>query len=90
MKSDKDILLENISKVHTTDMGIDRIKRNLDIDGDVVSYCIAKINNKSSEVTRKGKNYYVAIDNLEITINAYSYTIITAKKIKGGKYARFF
>lgn len=26
---DKKILLDNIDKVHTTEMGIDRIKRNL-------------------------------------------------------------
>ena len=37
---DKKILLDNIDKVHTTEMGIDRIKRNLKIDTtDVVEYC---------------------------------------------------
>ena len=37
---DKKILLDNIDKIHTTDMGIDRIKRNLGIDSaDVVEYC---------------------------------------------------
>ena len=30
---DKQILLDNISKVHTTEMGIDRIKKNLKLDG---------------------------------------------------------
>ncbi|WP_425438332.1 DUF3781 domain-containing protein [Methanobrevibacter woesei] len=28
----------------------------------------------------KGKNYYVQIDNIELTINKTSYTIITAHK----------
>ena len=37
---DKKILLDNIDKIHTTEMGIDRIKRNLKIDtADVVEYC---------------------------------------------------
>ncbi len=30
---DKKILLDNIDKIHTTEMGIDRIKRNLKIGG---------------------------------------------------------
>lgn len=29
---DKQILLDNISKVHTTEMGIDRIKKNLKLN----------------------------------------------------------
>lgn len=35
---EKQILINNIDKLHTTDMGIDRIKRNLKIDNDVVKY----------------------------------------------------
>ena len=34
-------LLSNISKIHTTELGIERIKKNLDIDVEnVVEYCI--------------------------------------------------
>ncbi len=41
---DKKILLDNIDKIHTTEMGIDRIKRNLKIDTtDVVEYCKNKV-----------------------------------------------
>lgn len=36
---EKQVLINNIDKLHTTDMGIDRIKRNLKIDNDVVKYC---------------------------------------------------
>ena len=37
---DKEILLSNIDKVHTTEMGIDRIKKNLGLDtNDVVEWC---------------------------------------------------
>ena len=77
---EKEVLIQNINKIHTTEMGIGRISRNLDIDGDVVEYCKNKILNDESVVERKGKNYYVHIDNCVITVNASSYTIITAHK----------
>ncbi len=44
----KDMLLMNIDKIHTTPMGIDRIKRNLKCDvEDVVEYCKGKIKNEN-------------------------------------------
>ncbi len=33
---DKEVLLSNIDKVHTTKMGIDRIKKNLKLDTESV------------------------------------------------------
>ena len=77
---EKETLIQNINKIHTTEMGVGRISRNLDITGDVVEYCKNKILNDESVVERKGKNYYVHIDNCVITVNASSYTIITAHK----------
>lgn len=75
----KEILLSNIDKVHTTEMGIDRIKRNFKLDtNDVVEYCKNKILNKDCNIYKKGKNWYCEIGNIKITINSYSYTIITA------------
>ena len=75
----KEILLSNIDKVHTTEMGIDRIKRNLKLDtNDVVEYCKNKILNKDCNIYKKGKNWYCEIGNIKITINSYSHTIITA------------
>lgn len=77
-----EILLLNLDKLHTTKMGIDRIKRNLNIDtDDVVLWCKDKVKDSNCLVIRKGKNYYATIDNYIITINAYSYTIITAHKL---------
>ena len=35
-----------------------------------------------NSIIRKGKNWYVSIDDIIITVNAYSYTIITAHKQK--------
>ena len=77
-------LLQNIDKLHTTTMGIDRIKRNLNIDEDVIEYCKNKILNKNSKIYKKGKNWYCEIDNIRITINSYNYSIITAHLIKKG------
>lgn len=80
---EKEILLSNIDKIHTTKMGIDRIKKNLKLDtDDVVEYCKNKIRNKECNIYKQGKNWYIEIDNIKITINSYSYTIITAHKIK--------
>ena len=80
---DKQILLDNISKVHTTEMGIDRIKKNLKLNtNDVVEFCKNKIVDKNCNIYKQGKNWYCEIDNIKITINSYSYTIITAHLIK--------
>lgn len=79
----KEILLSNIGKIHTTKMGIDRIKRNLKLDtNDVVNYCKNKVLDKDCNIYKHGKNWYCEIDNIKITINSYSYTIITAHTIK--------
>ena len=76
-------LLLNIDKIHTTKMGIERIKRNLKLDNsDVIKNLKDKILNKNCNIYKKGKNWYCEIDNYKITINYYSYTIITAHIIK--------
>lgn len=76
---DKQILLENIDKIHTTEMGIDRIRKNLKLDiDDVVEYCKNKVLDENCNIYKQGKNWYCYIDNIKITINSYSYTIITA------------
>ena len=79
----KEILLSNIKRIHTTEMEIDRIKKNLKIDiNDVVEYCKNKILDKNCNIYKQGKNWYCEIDNIKITINSYVYTIITAHLIK--------
>lgn len=77
------VLLNNIDKIHTTEMGLDRIKRNLKLDtNNVVEYCKNKILEEKSKIYKHGKNWYCEIDNIIITINSYSYTIITAHILK--------
>lgn len=75
------LLLSNINELHTTILGIERIKRNLSIDNtDVVEYLKNKILDKKCIITKRGKNYYCEIDNIIITVNSYNYSIITAHK----------
>ncbi len=71
-------LLNNIDKIHTTKLGIERIKKNLKINTDVVEFCINKIKDKKCKIYKNGKNWYCEIDNVRITVNSHSYTIITA------------
>ena len=75
----KETLLSNIDKLHTTELGVLRIKKNLKLDtDDVVGYLKNKILDKNCNIYKQGKNWYCEIDNIKITINSYSYTIITA------------
>ena len=80
---DKQILFDNMGRIHTTDMGVDRIKKNLSLDEvDVVKWCKSKIMSEKAEISKQGKNWYISIDGCIITVNASSYTIITAHKEK--------
>lgn len=81
---DKQVLVNNIDKIHTTAMGMDRIKRNLKWSStdDVVQYCKDKIIDRNCIIYRQGKNWYCELDNIRITVNVYSYTIITAHVMK--------
>ena len=75
-------LLDNLSRIFTTKLGAQRIARNLNLpaDTDVVEYCKSKIQSPSCAITRNGKNFYCDIDGIIITVNAHSFTIITAHK----------
>ena len=76
-------LLNNLDKLHTTELGVVRIQRNLSLDTDnVVDWCKTKIKSSNAVITRNGKNWYVSVDRCIITVNAYSYTIITAHIVK--------
>ena len=75
------LLIENIDRVNTTDLGVDRIRRNLGLgEIDVVTWCKEEILKTDAVIERHGKNWYVHIDGCVITINASSYTIITCHK----------
>lgn len=73
------MLIANIDKIHTTELGVIRIKKNLKIDcNDVVDYIKNKVLDKNAYIYKNGKNYYVEIDDIIITINSFNYCIITA------------
>ena len=79
----KNGLLANLAKLKTTDLGKIRIKRNLDLDvDDVVAWCRKKISSDEAQIIKQGKNWYISVDAVRICVNASSYTIITAHKIK--------
>ena len=81
--SDKNILLLNLDKLHTTELGVLRIKKNLSLDtDDVVKWCGDRIKQENAIIEGKGKNWYANVDKCTITVNAHSYTIITAHKNK--------
>ena len=74
-------LLDNLDKLHTTELGTVRVKRNLSLDtDDIVGWCRAMIASADAVITRSGKNWYVRTDRCVITVNAHSYTVITAHK----------
>lgn len=82
MNNNMNILIENLDKIHTTELGIIRIKRNLSLRTDnVVNWCKQKIQN-ADNIVKQGKNWYVYIEGVVITVNANSYTIITAHRRK--------
>lgn len=78
-------LLEHLEQLHTTEQGAERIRRNLRLSGDmdeISAWCAAKARSEKAKIYRKGKNWYVQAADCEITINAKSFTIITAHRIK--------
>ena len=75
-------LIENINKIHSTELGIIRVKRNLELKtNDIINYC-KKFTKEADNINKKGKNWYIYKGDCIITINANSYTIITAHRIK--------
>lgn len=76
-------LPENLDRLRTTELGAVRVRRNLSLDtDDVVGWCKAKIKSDDAVITRSGKNWYVTVGGCVITVNAHSYTIITAHLVR--------
>ena len=72
---------ECLERLHTTELGALRIRRNLKLDTeDVVAWCKEKIVPPRALLTRRGKNWYIQVDSCVITVNAGSCTIITAHR----------
>ena len=75
-----DVLLENL---HTTTMGEDRIRRNAaPAEADVIAWCKERITALDAVIERRGKNFYITSGGCTLTVNARSYTVITAHRSK--------
>lgn len=71
----------DINKIHTTELGLVRIARNIGIsESEVVGWCKSKIADPLTKKERRGKNWYIEADNAVITVNASSLTVITAHR----------
>ncbi len=72
------------AELHTTEMGADRIRRNLGLPADAapVAFCRGLIASAGCVISRQGKNFYCEKDGVRVTVNAGSLTIITAHRIK--------
>lgn len=78
-------LIQNIDKIHTTQMGLARIIKNVGIYrqnsyNEIINFCREIINNPSTKIIIRGKNYYIELNDIILTINRHSFTIITAHK----------
>jgi hypothetical protein len=72
------VTLNNLNKVRITELGTERVKKNLALEvDDIVEWCRQKIVN-ADQIVRRGKNWYVYFENVIITVNANSFTAITA------------
>lgn len=79
-------LIECIDRLHTTELGAERVRKNLGLDSDaadaadVVAWCRARITDPRASIIRRGKNWYASLDDVVITVNATKFTIITAHR----------
>ncbi len=79
--AEKQALLNELQRLHTTPLGEERIRRNLSLQcGDVTAWCRELICAQDAVVSRQGKNWYICLDGVILTVNARSLTIITAHK----------
>lgn len=79
----KSNLLNNLDKLHTTELGLKRIIKNLCfVDSNHLEFCKNIISDENTIIMRNGKNYYCTNDSIQITVNASTFTIITAHKMK--------
>ncbi len=79
LKMNKLDLFNHINDIHTTILGEERIRKNVNLyDQDVIQWTKDVILNPKSSILCCSKNYYVLLDCYKICINKSSYTIITA------------
>ncbi|MDE5607826.1 MAG: DUF3781 domain-containing protein [Muribaculaceae bacterium] len=72
----------DIERLHTTALGAERIRRNLGLspDADPLACCVKLITSPGALTERCGKNIYVTVGQIRITVNASAMSVITAHK----------
>ena len=78
-ESPKEEMLNRVEELHTTPMGYIRINSIFQKDDECISYIKEILKDPSTDVIRLGKNYYLYCKDYIVTINASSFTIITAR-----------
>lgn len=73
-------LVTNLDKLHTTELGEQRIRKSIGDVSDVVEWARTQIKLPCADIRRIGKNFRIETENHSITVNAGSFTIITAHK----------
>ena len=79
------LIADIVNKLHTTELGVMRVKRNMGLasDTDVIKWATDIVTAVPKDsIIRCGKNWYIYDGDSVITINAHSYTLITAHRIK--------
>lgn len=75
-------LINNFDKLHTTELGAQRIRKNMRTDVEsIVSLCRSYISMTDAKFQLVGKNWYVESNGFIFTVNAKSYNIITVKRV---------
>lgn len=85
---EKETLLAALPRLHTTPLGLTRLRRNLCLseDTDPVAFCRDLLSREDCTVLHLGKNLYCRAENVLLTIHARIYTLITGRRIPVGKH----
>ena len=77
----KEALLAALPRLHTTPLGLTRLRHNLCLseDTDPVAFCRDLLSREDCTVLHLGKNLYCRAENVLLTIHARSYTLITGR-----------
>ncbi len=86
MENNPMVLHSDINKIHTTELGFQRIRKNLaeraeslKEDSALIDFFKKLISSSDCKITRKGKNWYCQKDGIVLTVNGFNYCVITAK-----------
>ena len=61
-------LLKKVDKIHTTEMGVGRIQKNLEISEEPVSYCISKLKKNHQKLINREKTIMLKLMIVELQL----------------------